>query len=119
IDDLADFLMAQGVKIEGAGTSRITIHGTDVQKLRPSPDTYKVIGDRIEAATFIISAIMSGGEVRVQGFNPKHLSYVLETLLKMGAELEIGEDFVQVRKSPRLKGVAIETAPYPGFPTDV
>lgn len=119
IDDLADFLIAQGVKIEGAGTSRIIIHGTDIKKLKPSTKPYRVIGDRIEAATFIIAAIMSGGDVKVQDFNPKHLTYVLETLTKMGANLEVGEDFVHVKKANRLKGTTVETAPYPGFPTDV
>lgn len=119
IDDLADFLIAQGVKIEGAGTSRIVIHGMDIKDLRPAATPYRIIGDRIEAATFIIAAIMCGGDVKVEGFNPKHLTYVLETLIKMGANLEIGEDYVHVKKSSRLKGAAIETAPYPGFPTDV
>ncbi len=119
IDDLADFLIAQGVKIEGAGTSRITIHGMDIKDLKAPKKPYRVIGDRIEAATFIIAGIMSGGDVKVEGFNPKHLTYVLETLTKMGAKLEIGTDFVQVRKSNRLKGTVIETAPFPGFPTDV
>ena len=119
IDDLADFLIAQGVTIEGAGTSRITIHGMDIKDLKPAATPYRVIGDRIEAATFIIAAIMSGGEVRVEGFNPVHLGDVLETLTKMGANLEIGKDFVLVKKSERLKGTAIDTAPYPGFPTDV
>lgn len=119
IDDLADFLIAQGAKIEGAGTSRITIHGMDIKDLKAPKKAYRVIGDRIEAATFIIAGIMSGGDVKVEGFNPKHLTFVLDTLTKMGANLEIGNDFVHVKKSARLKGVVIETAPYPGFPTDV
>lgn len=119
IDDLAEFLRAQGVKIEGAGTSHITIEGMDVSLLKPSNKPYRVIGDRIEAATFIIAAIMSNGEVKVEGFNPAHLTFVLDTLIKMGAHLEIGDNFVQVKKSDRLKGAIIETAPYPGFPTDV
>ena len=119
IDDLADFLIAQGVKIEGAGTSRITIHGMDISELKPTHKNYRVIGDRIEAATFIIAGIMTSGEVTVKGFNPHHLGHVLETLQKMGASLEIGKDFVRVKKSNRLKGVMIETQPYPGFPTDV
>ena len=119
IDDLADFLMSQGVKITGAGTSRITIQGMKETELRPNKNPYRVIGDRIEAATFIIAAIMSGGEVRVTGFNPKHLKFVLETLTKMGASLEIGEDFVHIHKSNRLKGALVETLPFPGFPTDV
>ncbi|HXH32447.1 MAG TPA: UDP-N-acetylglucosamine 1-carboxyvinyltransferase [Bacteriovoracaceae bacterium] len=119
IDDLADFLAAQGVKIQGAGTSRIIIEGTELKDLRPNQKPYQVIGDRIEAATFIIAGLMSGGEVKVEGFNPKHLSLVTETLKKMGALLEVGENFIQVRKSPRLKGAVIDTAPFPGFPTDV
>lgn len=119
IDDLADFLIAQGVKIEGAGTSRITIHGMNLSDLKPTHKNYRVIGDRIEAATFIIAGIMTGGEVLVKGFNPHHLGYVLDTLQRMGANLEIGKDFVRVKKSNRLKGVMIETQPYPGFPTDV
>jgi UDP-N-acetylglucosamine 1-carboxyvinyltransferase len=55
----------------------------------------------------------------VKDFNPAHLKFVLETLTKMGANLEIGEDFVKVIKSPRLKGTMVETLPFPGFPTDV
>jgi UDP-N-acetylglucosamine 1-carboxyvinyltransferase len=119
IDDLADFLSAQGVKIEGAGTSRIVIHGMDIKALKPASKPYRVIGDRIEAATFIIAAIMSRGEVKVEGFKPQHLAFVLETLTKMGAKLEVGPDFVKVKKSDRLKGTTIETLPFPGFPTDV
>lgn len=119
IDDLAHFLIAQGVKIEGEGTSRIIIHGTDIKNLKPQARPYRVIGDRIEAATFIIAALMSGGEVKVEGFNPEHLSFVLETLKKMGAKFTVGADYVQVHRGPRLKGCVVETAPYPGFPTDV
>jgi UDP-N-acetylglucosamine 1-carboxyvinyltransferase len=119
IDDLADFLIAQGVKIEGAGTSRITIHGIEIKKLKAPSEPYRVIGDRIEAATFIIAGIMTNGDVKVEGFNPAHLQFVLDTLTKMGANLEIGKDYVRVLPSKRLRGIVIDTAPYPGFPTDV
>ena len=119
IDDLAHFLIAQGVKIEGAGTSRITIQGMKESDFKPNGKPYRVIGDRIEAATFIIAGLMSGGEVKVTGFNPLHLKFVLETLTKMGAHLEVGQDYVLVKKSSRLKGAIIETLPFPGFPTDV
>lgn len=118
IDDLADFLIAHGVKVEGAGTSRITIQGTTTDKLKPAP-SYRVIGDRIEAATYIIAGIMTGGDVKVEGYNPKHLGFVLDTLTKMGAQLENGPDYTLVKKSSRLRGGIIETQPYPGFPTDV
>ncbi len=119
IDDLADFLMSQGVRIEGAGTSRIVIHGMKLSELKAPSKPYRVIGDRIEAATFIIAGIMGGGEVKVKGFNPSHLQYVLDVLTKMGAKFEIGSDYVLVHQSPRLKGAMIETLPFPGFPTDV
>ncbi len=119
IDDLADFLMAQGVKIEGAGTSHITIHGMKETELKQSAKSYRVIGDRIEAATFIIAGIMTGGDVKVTGFNPSHLEFVLETLKKMGAKFEVGKDFVHILPSDRLKGTMVETLPFPGFPTDV
>lgn len=119
IVDLADFLIAQGVQIKGAGTARIIIQGSELAHLKPAPKPYQVIGDRIEAATFIMGALMTAGEVRVEGFNPIHLSIVLETLRKMGAIIESGTDHVLVKRSSGLKGCVIETAPYPGFPTDV
>lgn len=119
IDDLADFLVAHGVKVDGAGTSRITIHGTTTDKLKPAPKNYRVIGDRIEAATYIIAGVMTGGDVKVEGYNPKHLGYVLDTLTKMGAKLESGADYTRVLPGARLRGGVIETQPYPGFPTDV
>lgn len=119
IDDLADFLIAQGAKISGQGTSTITIHGIKLADIKPLSSPYRVIGDRIEAATFIIAALMTGGDVVVKGFNPVHLSFVLDTLNEMNAKLEIGNDFVHVKPSKNLKGTQIETAPFPGFPTDV
>ena len=119
IDDLADFLIAQGAKISGHGTSTITIEGIKLADLKPLNSPYRVIGDRIEAATFIIAALMTGGDVVVKGFNPEHLSFVLDTLVEMNAKLEVGKDFVHVKPSKNLKGAQIETAPFPGFPTDV
>src|SRR5690606_39107461 len=59
------------------------------------------------------------GTVKVKDFNPEHLSFVIDTLQKMGANLEVGKDYVTVRPSNSVKGAAIETAPFPGFPTDV
>lgn len=119
IDDLADFLNVQGAKISGQGTSTITIEGVEISLLKPSSSPYRVIGDRIEAATFIIAALMSQGEVRVKGFKPEHLSFVLDTLREMGAKLTLEENGVSVARSPQLKGTQFETAPFPGFPTDV
>ena len=119
IVDLANFLINLGVEIQGAGTSKITIHGTTLDKLTKNEVYYRVIGDRIEAATFIIAGLMTDSEITVKDFNPKHLSSVLETLQEMGAKFEVGENFVKTLKGPQTVGASLETAPYPGFPTDV
>ncbi|MBY0518620.1 MAG: UDP-N-acetylglucosamine 1-carboxyvinyltransferase [Bacteriovoracaceae bacterium] len=119
IVDLANFLIHMGVPVEGAGTSRIKIIGTTPQKKYASNKPYRPIGDRIEAATFIIAALMAKSSIKVLGFEPWTLDSVLETLEKMGAKFKRLPDGVEVLESGRLKGAVIETAPFPGFPTDV
>ncbi|MFG1494953.1 UDP-N-acetylglucosamine 1-carboxyvinyltransferase [Halobacteriovorax sp. GFR7] len=114
IDDLANFLNSLGAKVSGIGTSRIVVDG--VKELNGG--TYQAIGDRIEAATYIIGGLMTKSEVTVKNFNPKHLFNVLENLQGMGAKLEIGDDFVKTYPSS-LKGSKVITEPFPGFPTDV
>ncbi|MFP5457188.1 MAG: UDP-N-acetylglucosamine 1-carboxyvinyltransferase [Bacteriovoracia bacterium] len=119
IVDLANFLIHYGVVVEGAGTSRIRIVGTSTQKKYAASKPYRPIGDRIEAATFIIAGLMTNSHIIVNGFEPWTLEAVLETLEKMGAKLTRHDDGVEVHPSGRLKGAVIETAPFPGFPTDV
>ena len=120
IEDLANFMIAMGFKIEGAGTSTIKIQGQDVGTIDASEEVlYRVIGDRIEAATYIIAALMCDSEITIKDFNPIHLKAVTDVLVGMGAKLDISENEVKVFPSGKLKGVKIETAPFPGFPTDV
>ncbi|MEE2670791.1 MAG: UDP-N-acetylglucosamine 1-carboxyvinyltransferase [Bdellovibrionota bacterium] len=120
IEDLANFLIKFGCDIQGAGTSRITIKGRDFKKYKPAKKVqYQVIGDRIEAATYIIAGLMTDSHITVKDFTPSHIKAVLDVLEKMGAKLEIGDDYVEVFPSGRLNGTKIDTAPYPGFPTDV
>lgn len=119
IVDLANFLLAAGVRVDGAGTSRIHIQGVKPNHGYRFQRPYRPIGDRIEAATFIIAGLMNNGHVNVTGFEPWTLESVLETLEKMGAKLRRHDDGVEVLPSGRLKGAVIETAPFPGFPTDV
>ncbi|WP_417336059.1 UDP-N-acetylglucosamine 1-carboxyvinyltransferase [Halobacteriovorax marinus] len=114
IDDLANFLNAMGAKISGIGTKKIEIEG--VKSLNEVE--YTAIGDRIEAATYIMAALATKSNVRVEGFNPHHLEFVIDELKRMGADIEVGSDFVQVKKS-ELEACRIDTAPFPGFPTDV
>jgi UDP-N-acetylglucosamine 1-carboxyvinyltransferase len=112
--DLANFLIAMGAKIEGAGTSHIEIEG--VKELKPVD--YTAIGDRIEASTYIMAALATNSQVDVLGFDPSHLDFVIVTLEAMGAKFETLENGLRVHKST-LKEVKVETAPYPRFPTDV
>jgi len=114
IDDLANFLNSMGAKVSGIGTTRLVIDG--VEELKEVE--YTAIGDRIEAATYIMAALATKSSVRVEGFNPKHLEFVIDLLKDMGAKIEVGDDFVQVEPSS-LKSTKIDTAPFPGFPTDV
>lgn len=114
IEDLANFINAMGGKVEGAGTSKIQITG--VNELREVE--YEAIGDRIEAATYVMAALMTKSEVKVLGINPIHLEFVIDTLRSMGANIDTDENSIHVKPS-ELKPAKIETQPYPGFPTDV
>ena len=114
ITDLGNFLIKMGAKIEGLDTKTIRIIG--VPKLKGTE--YAAIGDRIEAATYIIAGLMTKSEVKVNGFVPEHIDAVLEKLEQMGAKMERGKDFVKVFPS-ELVASNVDTAPYPGFPTDV
>ena len=116
ITDLITFLMKMGAKISGAGTSVIEIEG--VRSLRSI--SHSIIGDRVEAGTFLIAGAALGGEIEVQGFDPNHLTVVLEKLKMSGANLEISQDSVKLGMSlSRPEPVDIETGVYPGFPTDM
>lgn len=120
IEDLANFMIAMGFDVKGAGTSKITIEGMDIGSLDSSKEVpYRVIGDRIEAATYIIGALMCDSEITVTEFNPTHLKAVTDVLVEMGAKLELSDNQVKVFPSGKLSGIKVETAPFPGFPTDV
>jgi UDP-N-acetylglucosamine 1-carboxyvinyltransferase len=120
IFDLAAFLLEifPNLKITGAGTTRMEIHGVP-KKNSAKAITFSAMGDRIEAATLIIAAVMTCSEVRVEGFRPEYLEAVLIILKEMGALFDRGDDWIQVYTHKGLKAGIIDTAPYPGFPTDV
>jgi UDP-N-acetylglucosamine 1-carboxyvinyltransferase len=113
--DLANFLNLMGAKIEGAGNS--TIHITGVKKLKAIE--YTPIPDRLEAATFMMAASISGGYVEIKNVNPEHLSIVTLKLKEMGVELEEDKKKIKVKGPKKLNPVFVTTYPHPGFPTDM
>jgi UDP-N-acetylglucosamine 1-carboxyvinyltransferase len=117
--DVARFLKRCGADIEGEGTDRITVTGRGREGFLDSCDSYRVIPDRIEAATFVIAGLITGGEVEVKDAVPEHLTAVLNKLKEAGAHLSVNGNSIKVLPSGRLNGRDVETSPYPGFPTDV
>jgi UDP-N-acetylglucosamine 1-carboxyvinyltransferase len=116
VEDLANFLISMGARIEGAGTNRIVVHGVD----RLQGTRYRVLPDRIEAGTFLVAAAITGGRVRLRRVNPLHLEAVLQKLRDAGAAIESGEDWIELDMRGReLLSVDLSTDPYPGFPTDM
>src|SRR3989338_2330086 len=114
--DLQDCLNAMGAKVEGAGTPTITITG--VARLKGA--TRAVIPDRIEMGTYAVAAAMAGGEVRLTNARPGLIDALLDKLKEAGAGVEPTADGVIIRRNGhRLDSVDIETAPFPGFATDL
>jgi UDP-N-acetylglucosamine 1-carboxyvinyltransferase len=114
--DLADFLIAMGARIAGAGTDRIVVQG--VKSLQGA--SYDVLPDRIETGTYLVAGAITGGRVRTKGARPDHLDAVLAKLREAGADVSAGEDWIELdMRGRRPRAVDIRTAPYPAFPTDM
>lgn len=119
IDDLASFMQALGVKIEGIGTACLTVHGRDLTQSGNFQEVhYQAISDRIEAATYLMAALATQSHLTIENVNPGHLTSVIEVLQKMQAQLLVRPTEIEVLPSP-LVGISVETSPYPGFPTDL
>ena len=115
VEDLANFLNACGARIEGQGTSVITVQGVT----RLSGADYRIMPDRIEAGTYMCAAAMTDGEVRIANCPFQELDAVVYKLREMGVWLQEDEDGALVRRHGALTGVDVTTQPYPGFPTDM
>ena len=113
--DLAECLVKMGAKISGIGTPSMTIEG--VEKLHGC--THSVVPDRIEAGTFLCAVAMTGGQVRLQNAAPKNMEAVLDKLVEAGAEMQTGENWIDIKMTQRPKAVDVRTVPHPGFPTDM
>jgi len=115
IVDLIDFLNSMGASISGGGSSTLEIQG--VSCLHPT--THRVVGDRIEAGTFVVAGALTGGPVTVRGFDPIHLELVLSKLRQAGCDIELHPDGVTIERTGAVRPVDIQTLPHPGFPTDM
>ena len=115
IIDLAKSLIAMGAKISGSGTNTIIIKG--VQNLKEA--NHKIMFDRITAGTFIIAAVMTKSKFKIQNVNSKYLKSLIQVLSKMKAKLKIQKNSIIVVPTSKINGININTAPYPGFPTDL
>ena len=115
IVDLCSMLAAMGARIEGAGTSTITVEGVDGL----SPVSYATVPDRIVAGTWAIGAVMTQGDVVVERAVADHLTVALDKLTDAGAQVTALPDGVRVSMDGRPRCVDVVTLPYPGFPTDL
>ncbi|MFO0051374.1 MAG: UDP-N-acetylglucosamine 1-carboxyvinyltransferase [Dolichospermum sp.] len=114
--DLANFCNSMGAKIQGAGTSTITIVG--VPELHSTD--YTIIPDRIEAGTFLIAGAITRSELLLSPVAPDHLIPVIAKLQEIGISIiEEGQDCLRILPTKTLKAINIDTLPHPGFPTDM
>jgi len=112
---LADVLNQSGAKIKGAGTDKIVIQGVTSLK----PFDCRILPDRIEAATYMIAAAITDGDVEVLNCVPEHMEPIIDKLRQAGVTVETGENSVRVKGNGKLSPVDFTTEPYPGFATDV
>jgi UDP-N-acetylglucosamine 1-carboxyvinyltransferase len=115
IQDLIVQLNAMGARIEGAGTSLLSIEG--VESLQPVE--HRVVPDRLEAGTYAVAGAITGGDVTVTGCHPDHLRMELTKLESAGCQVEKGDGWLRVKGPERPNAIDFATLPYPGFHTDM
>ena len=115
ICDLINFLNKMGCKISWLSKRTIKIIGVKYIK-----DTkYSVMFDRIETGTYLIAAAITEGNIRIKNIIPKIIKTEIKILKKIGAKIKIFENEIHVIGNKKIKSININTAPYPGFPTDL
>lgn len=115
ITALAEMLVKMGAKIDGIGTTTLTIEG--VEELNPCD--FENIPDRIEAATFLIAAAMTKGKIELLNANYEHLTAVIAKLQESGCKLHYDRNKIYLEMNNLPKPTDITTAVYPGIPTDI
>lgn len=116
VTDLAHFLVGMGAKIDGIGSSTLSVQGVE----RLGGTDYSVLPDRIETGTYLVAAAMTGGHIRTLNTTPDTLEAVLIKLTEAGAHIETGDDWIDIdMQGGRPRAIDVRTAPYPAFPTDM
>ncbi len=114
VEDLGRQLIAMGARIEGLGTSRLTIDGV----VALSPTEHEVIPDRVVAATYLAAGLITGGAIRVVDARADHMEMLLRKIDAMGGVVDVTGPGIVVRGPKRLRGCDVATLPYPGVATD-
>jgi UDP-N-acetylglucosamine 1-carboxyvinyltransferase len=112
--ELALFLQRMGARIELSPGRRMVIEG--VESLRGG--SLRLQGDRNEAFSYLVAGLVTGGEVKVHGCGQERLVTAITTLQRMGAELDIADDFITATAPHGLQPAAVQTDTHPGFMTD-
>lgn len=113
--DLASFLSAMGARIQGAGTNTIRIDGAG----RLHGTTYRIMPDRMEAGTFALASLITGGDVAMGISASRWLGALTGKLYEAGAQVTADGDVYRVQGPAEFRPTDIQTYPYPGFPTDL
>lgn len=115
VTDLANCLVAMGARIDGIGTSRLTIEG--VERLHGA--SYRIVPDRIEAGTYTMAAAITGGEIFLRGMKAELFGAARDTMQAAGIKLTDADDGMIAERNGGLHGVDAMTQPFPGFATDL
>jgi UDP-N-acetylglucosamine 1-carboxyvinyltransferase len=116
IADLCHFLNAMGAKIEGIGSATLVVQGVEPGSLVPV--THSVVPDRVEAATFLAAAAITGGELDVLDARPAHMDVLRRKVTDMGVKVSETGDGIRAEGPKRLRSIDVATLPYPGIATD-
>lgn len=119
IADLANFLNSIGAKISGAGTHQITVKGVKHKDLHSTE--YNPITDRLEACTYLISAVSTGGEITIKDIESEHIQAATSKLEEAGIDIKFykSKELTARGKAKRFNPLNISTGWFPGFPTDL
>jgi len=117
VEDLANVLVQMGARIKGAGTPTVVIDGVTSLK----PFDHRVVPDRIEFGTFLVAGAMAGDNLSIVGAAPEHQAPLIEKLKEAGAVITTQPELkrMTISRAPEVQPVDLNTAPYPGFPTDM